>query len=48
MQILRHWTKFEDPYERVMGRIDGADKDGNSIVRPIVSTKLHRWEDLET
>jgi hypothetical protein len=42
MQILtgKHWTKVEDHYGRVRGRIEGTEGHGNPIGRPTVSTNL--------
>jgi hypothetical protein len=45
MQILTiyHWTKIEDPYGRVRGNIEGAERDSNPIRRPTLLTNPHPW-----
>jgi hypothetical protein len=32
--IPNHWAEVWDPYERVRGRIEGAEGDGNPIGLP--------------
>jgi hypothetical protein len=50
MQVLtaNHWTEIEGPYERVRGRIEGAEGNGNPIGKTTVSTNLDPWELPET
>ena len=50
MQILtaNHCTEIEEPYGRVRGRLEGAERDDNPIGRPTVSTNLDPWELPET
>jgi hypothetical protein len=40
MHILTvsHWTEFRDPYGRVRGRIEVAERNVNPIGKPTVST----------
>jgi hypothetical protein len=42
MHILtaKHWSKVEDSYGRVRGRVEGTEGDGQPIGRPTVSTNL--------
>jgi hypothetical protein len=46
MQILtaNHWTEVRYPYVRVRAKIEGTDRDGHPIGRPIVSSNLDSWE----
>jgi hypothetical protein len=50
MQVLiaNHWTEVSDPYERVRGRIEETEGDGNLIGRPTLSTNLEPWVLPET
>jgi hypothetical protein len=36
--VANYWTEDTDNYERVTGRIEGDEADGNPIGRTIVST----------
>jgi hypothetical protein len=49
MQILtpKHWTESGEPYGRVRGMIEGAERDGIPIGRPTVSTTLDPWDHQE-
>jgi hypothetical protein len=40
MQILtvNHWTEVTEPYGRVRERVEGAERDGNPLGRPPIST----------
>jgi hypothetical protein len=50
MQILpaNHWTDVGDPYGRVRGRVEGAERNGNPIGRPTVSPNPDTLELTET
>jgi hypothetical protein len=44
----KHWTEIWDTYERVGGRIEGPDGEGNPTGRPTESTNLDPLELSET
>jgi hypothetical protein len=50
MQILtaNHWTEVRDCYERVRGRIEGAERDCNPRGSSTVSNNQYPWEISET
>jgi hypothetical protein len=46
MQILtaNHWTEVRDPYRRVRGRTEGAEKGGKLIGRTTILTNQDPWD----
>jgi hypothetical protein len=40
----KHWTEVRDSFERVRGKIEGSQGDGNPTGRPTVSPYLDLWE----
>ena len=46
MQILtaNHWTEVRDPYRRVSGRTEGAEKGGQLKGRTTILTNQDPWD----
>jgi len=40
MPVDKHWREVRDPFERIRGRIEGPQGNGNPTGRPIVSTNM--------